>query len=117
LNQTERRDIVKIEDAKERIKELQHYVNVYEDYEPQNVKQMAVKLYAELNNVNQVATALNEKGYRKEGKLVAGKRAQVKFNSNDVTKMLISEVDNGDQLHPIVKRILNRNRRRKGIVN
>lgn len=117
LNQTERRDIVKIEDAKERIKELQHYVNVYEDYEPQNVKQMAVKLYAELNNVNQVATALNEKGYRKEGKLVAGKRAQVKLNSNDVTKMLISEVDNGDQLHPIVKRILNRNRRRKGIVN
>lgn len=116
LNQTERKDIVKIEDAKERIKELQHYVNVYEDYEPQNVKQMAVKLYAELNNVNKVANKLNELGYRKDGKLLAGKRAKVKLNSNDVTKMILSEVEQEDQLHLIVKKILNKNRKRKGIV-
>lgn len=107
---------MKIEDAKERIKELQHYVNVYEDYEPQNVKQMAVKLYAELNNVNKVANKLNELGYRKDGKLVAGKRAKVKLNSNDVTKMILSEVEQEDQLHLIVKKILNKNRKRKGIV-
>lgn len=107
---------MKIEDAKERIKELQHYVNVYEDYEPQNVKQMAVKLYAELNNVNKVANKLNELGYRKDGKLLAGKRAKVKLNSNDVTKMILSEVEQEDQLHLIVKKILNKNRKRKGIV-
>ena len=107
---------MKIEDAKERIKELQHYVNVYEDYEPQNVKQMSVKLYAELNNVNKVANKLNELGYRKDGKLLAGKRAKVKLNSNDVTKMILSEVEQEDQLHPIVKKILNKNRKRKGIV-
>lgn len=107
---------MKVEDAKKTIEELQEYVNVYEKYEPTNMKEMAVKLYAELNNVNQVAKKLNEKGYRKEGKLVAGKRARVKLDSNDVTKMLISDVDDGDQLHPIVKRILNKNRRRKGIV-
>lgn len=106
---------MKIEDAKERIKELQHYVNVYEDYEPQNVKQMAVKLYAELNNVNKVANKLNELGYRKDGKLLAGKRAKVKLNSNDVTKMILSEVEQEDQLHLIVKKILNKNRKRKGV--
>lgn len=107
---------MKIDRVKERIKELQHYVDVYEKYEPETVKEMAIKLYAELNNVNEVAKSLNEKGYRKEGKLVAGKRARVKLESNDVTKMLNSEIEDGDQLHPIVKKVLNRNRRRKGIV-
>ncbi len=77
---------------------------------------MAIKLYAEINNVNEVAKVLNEKGYRKEGKLVAGKRAQVKLSSNDVTAMLNSDIADGDQLHPIVKKVLNKNRRRKGIV-
>ena len=107
---------MKIDKVKERIKELQHYVDVYDKYEPKTVKQMAVKLYAELNNVNAVARLLNEKGYRKEGKLVAGKRAQVKLNSNDVTEMLNEDIEDDDLLHPIVKKVLNRNRRRKGIV-
>ena len=107
---------MKIDKVKERIKELQHYVEVYEKYEPKTMKQMAIKLYAEFNNVSEVANVLNEKGYRKEGKLVAGKRAQVKLDSNDVTKMLNSDIEDGDQLHPIIKRVLNRNRRRKGIV-
>lgn len=107
---------MKIENVRERIKELQAYVDAYDCYDPVGVEQMAVKLYAETNNVSAVAKALNELGYRKEGKLVAGKRAQVKLNSNDVTEMLIGEVDLVDELHEMVKKALNRNRRRKGIV-
>lgn len=107
---------MKIEKAKERIKELQSYVEAYEKYEPKDMKEVAVKLYAEMNNVQEVASALNEAGYRKEGKLVAGKRAQVKIISNDVTDMLNGEVKEGDLLHSMVKRILNQNRKRKGIV-
>lgn len=107
---------MKIEDAKNLILELQEYVNVYEGYQPKNMKEMTIKLYAELNNVNEVAKALNEKGYRKEGKLVAGERAQVKLISNDVTEILNDDVTEGDQLHEIVKKVLNKNRRRKGIV-
>lgn len=107
---------MKIEQAKKQIEELKKYVHVYENYQPNNMKQMAVKLYAEFNNVSEVANVLNEKGYRKEGKLVAGKRSQVKLNSNDVTKLINSEIDEGDQLHPIIKGISNRNRRRQGIV-
>jgi len=107
---------MKIEKVRERIQDLQQYVEAYEKYEPKNMKEMAVKLYAELNNVNEVAKLLNEKGYRKEGKLVAGKRAQVKLISNDVTEMLINEVESGDLLHSMVKKALNQNRKRKGIV-
>lgn len=107
---------MKVEKVKKRIKELQEYVDAYESYVPIGVKQMAVKLYAGSNNVSAVAKALNEGGFRKEGKLVAGKRAQVKLTSNDVTEMLNSEVDADDLLHSMVKKVLNQNRRRKGIV-
>lgn len=107
---------MKVENAKERIKELQEYVVAYENYQPEGMKEKAIKLYAKLNNVNQVAKLLNEEGYRKEGKLVASKRAQVKLESNDITNILNSDVEKYDQLHSIVKKILKRNRRRKGIV-
>ena len=107
---------MKIETARKLIKEYQNYIAIYESYEPKNMKQMAVKLYSELNNVNKVANKLNELGYRKDGKLVAGKRAKVKLNSNDVTEIINSDVDDDDPLHPIVKKILNKNRKRKGIV-
>lgn len=107
---------MKIEDVKRRIEEYQIYIDEYEKYQPDNMKEMAIKLYAELNSVNGVAKILNEKGYRKEGKLVAGKRAQVRLESNDVTEIINSKVEDGDQLHDIVKSILKRNRRRKGIV-
>lgn len=107
---------MKVEIVKERMEKYQEYIKAYESYDPKNLKQDAIKLYAELGNVQEVASRLNDKGYRKEGKLVAGKRAQVKLLSNDVTEMLNSEVEDSDLLHPFVKRALNKNRRRKGII-
>lgn len=107
---------MKIDKVRNRINELQEYVDAYDNYVPVGVKQTAIKLYAESNNVSAVAKELNEQGFRKDGKLVAGKRAQVKLNSNDVTEMLNGDVDPDDLLHPKVKKVLNQNRRRKGIV-
>lgn len=107
---------MKIDEAKQLVDEMKEYIKIYENYHPENMKEEAIKLYAEVENVNSVAKILNEKGYRKEGKLVAGKRAQVKIESNDVTEILSTEINDGDQLHPIVKKALNRNRRGKGIV-
>ncbi|MCT2535699.1 hypothetical protein NC661_06495 [Aquibacillus koreensis] len=106
---------MKIQKAKELNVELQEYVKAYESYQPKDVKEEAVKLYAELENVNMVAKELNEKGYRKDGKLVAGKVRQMKIESNDVTAMLDSSSNPGDRLHEIVKKTLSRNRKRKGI--
>ena len=96
--------------ARQQIKDFQEYVDAYEIYDPTNMKEMSIKLYAEINNVSGVAKALNEMGYRKDGKLVAGKTAKVKLDSNDVTEMIISEVAEDDYLHSMVKKVLNRNR-------
>lgn len=107
---------MKIDKVRNRINELQEYVDAYDNYVPVGVKQMAIKLYAESNNVSAVAKELNELGFRKDGKLVAGKRAQVKLNSNDVTDLLVIKADPEDELHEMVRKVLNQNRRRKGIV-
>lgn len=106
---------MKIEKARERIKHLQEYVDSYDQYQPKGMKEMAIKLYAELNNVSEVAKLLNDEGYRKEGKLVAGKRGQVKLISNDITDIINGEVAEEDHLHSEIKRILKQNRKRKGI--
>lgn len=107
---------MKVDKAREIIEELQEYVSTYENYQPNNLKEKAIKLYAEHENISKITGIINEKGYRKEGKLVAGKRRQVKYMSNDITEMIDSDVDPDDELHDIVKKALNRNRRRKGIV-
>lgn len=106
---------MKIEEARELIEICQEYIDVYESYDPVTLKENAIKLYAEHQNVTIVTNTLNEMGFRKTGKLVAGKRAEVKFLSNDITKIIDSDIEPDDLLHPIVKRYLNRNRRRKGV--
>lgn len=106
---------MRIDEAKEQIVLNQEFIDAYEKYDPQNVKQETVKLYAELGSVQKVAQKLNKLGRRKEGKLVAGKRAQVKYISNDVTILINDVVDDNDELHPMIKKTLNRNRKRKGI--
>lgn len=47
-----KRVILKIENVKKRIKEDQRYVAAYEDYRAENMKEMGIKPYAELNNVS-----------------------------------------------------------------
>lgn len=103
---------MKVDKAKKLIKELEDYVEAYENYYPKNKKQEAIKLYAELENVGIVAKMLNEKGYRKDGRPVAGKVRKVKLDSNDVTELLTGEVEESDKLHKIVKKTLKKNRRR-----
>lgn len=106
---------MRIDEAKKQIILNQEFIDAYEKYDPQNVKQETVKLYAELGSVQKVAQELNKLGYRKEGKLVAGKRAQVKYISNDITNLINDVADDNDELHPMIQKILNRNRRRKGV--
>lgn len=103
---------MRVEKARDLIKDLKKYVVAYENYHPQNVKQEAIKLYAELESVAKVAKELNARGYRKDGKPVAGMVRQIKLESNDVTKMLSNEIDENDKLHAIVKKSLNKKKRR-----
>lgn len=90
-----------IDEAKKRIKQLENYVKLLENYEPQSFEQEAMYLYVQLNNVAKVAELLNEKGYK------IGNR---KVISNDVSDVIRTKA--ADEIHELAKKSFNSNRRR-----
>ncbi|MCC2430682.1 hypothetical protein LKL81_26075 [Bacillus paranthracis] len=98
---------MKISEVRKRIKEYQEYLQLHNEYKPNDMKEHAIKLYAELQNVGKVATHLNEMGFRLEGKKEGN---QVKLTSNDVTALIDTKPDPNDKLHFIVRKALNKNR-------
>jgi len=103
---------MKIDKVKEKIKEYQAHVEAYENYQPQNIKEEAIKLYAELMNVGEVAKELNRMGYRIDSKDFFGKDRGTtrKLISNDISAMIDTKAEEGDKLHGIIRKILNKNR-------
>jgi hypothetical protein len=101
---------LKIEKVRKLVEEYQEYINLYENYQPQNMQQEAIKLYAELGTVDKVAKELNTRGFRKPGR----KGELIKLESNDVTEMIIKKPDN-DPFHEAVRKTLNRNRGKRGL--
>ncbi len=101
---------MKISEAKKRIKEYQEYLQLHNEYKPNDMKGYAIKLYAELQNVGKIANKLNEMGFRIEGKKGGN---QVKLTSNDVTALIDTKPDSNDKLHFIVRKTLNKNRNKQ----
>jgi hypothetical protein len=98
---------MKVSEAKKKIEELQEYIDLYSRYFPTNMKEHAIKLYAELEHVGKVAEQLNHLGYRVPGRKEGTK---VKLTSNDVTGMIDTKPQPSDKLHLIVRKSLNTNR-------
>ena len=92
---------MKIEEAKERIKELERYIELVEKYEPKTMEQEAIKLYVLLENVTKVTKELNEKGYKIENR---------KLVTTDVSKILKTKPK--DKLHELAHKMFKKNRRR-----
>lgn len=92
---------MKIEEAKERIKELERYIELVEKYEPITMEQEAIKLYVLLENVTKVTKKLNEKGYKIENR---------KLVTTDVSKILKTKPT--DELHELAHKMFRKNRRR-----
>lgn len=90
-----------IDEAKQRIVELNNYIIMMENYKPANQMQLAMKLYVELESVTKVAVILNEKGYK------TGER---KVISKDVSDMIRSKVT--DEMHQMAKDLLKRSSKR-----
>lgn len=92
---------MQIEEAKKQIKELEDYIELVEGYDPTNMTEEAIKLYALYENVTKVTTLLNEMGYRE------GSR---KLVTTDVSKILKGKPV--DELHELVHKMFNRNKKR-----
>lgn len=89
-----------IDEAKERIKHLEHFIEVVENYKPQSMDQEAAWLYVQLESVTKVAKELNEKGYR------IGQR---KLNTVDVSTIIKKKPE--DEIQEMAKRRYTRNRK------
>lgn len=98
---------MKVSEAKKRIEEYQEYLQLYNDYQPHDLQQHAIKLYAELEHVSKVAHELNNMGFRVPGRKEG---SQVKITSNDVTDLIDKKPSSRDKLHTIVRKHLNKNR-------
>jgi hypothetical protein len=92
---------MKLAEAKEEIIKLQEYVDTAEKYKPNSFESHCIMYYAILGNVNEVAKAVNQKGY------TVGNR---KVNSSDVSSVL--KGDSKDKLHGIVKKIFTKNKKK-----
>lgn len=90
-----------IDEARNRIQELENYIQLVEHYKPITMEQEAIKLYALYENVTNVTKELNEKGYR------VGNR---KLLTTDISKILKSRPT--DDLHEVVHKMVQRNRGR-----
>ncbi|SCC68908.1 hypothetical protein [Bacillus wiedmannii] len=91
--------------AKERIKELNDFIDLVSNYKVNSLETAAIYEYALENNVSKVASKLNEKGYRTQG--VKGPRM---INSNDVSEILKGKEI--DELHAVIKSMFEKNKRK-----
>ncbi|WP_153731559.1 hypothetical protein [Sporosarcina obsidiansis] len=90
-----------IDEAKQRIEAMQQYIEMIENYIPENYTQEVMKLYVELESVTKVAVILNDKGYKIGSRKVIGK---------DVSDLIRSKVT--DDMHQMAKDLLKRNIKR-----
>lgn len=90
-----------IEQARNRIKELENFIKMVENYEEDTFEKKAIKLYVLKENVTEVANELNEKGFRMGNRKVVGK---------DVSDIIRTKPK--DDLHLLAKKMFGKNRNR-----
>lgn len=90
-----------IDEAKEKIAELEQFIQLVEQYEPVTFEQHVVHLYVIHENVTTVMGLLNEHGYR------IGKR---KIVTTDISDILRARPF--DEMHEMAARLFRTNRRR-----
>jgi hypothetical protein len=92
---------MKIEEAKQSIKELENYIQLIESYQANTFEQEALFLYVQLESVSKVSDEMNKKGYK------VGNR---KVISKDVSDIIRSKpIDN---IHVMAKKFFTGNKKR-----
>lgn len=92
---------MEINELREKIKKIEQYIEIIESYDPITIKERAIKLYVQKENVNEVARHLNSLGFR------LGNR---KFLGKDISDFIRGNPQS--ELHLIAAQIFNRNRKK-----
>lgn len=90
-----------VEQAKAKIKELENYIDMVETYKADSLDKEAIRGYVLIENVNKVASELNEKGYKIGNRKIIGK---------DVSDIIRGRVT--DDMHALAKKMFTSNRKR-----
>lgn len=80
-----------VDQAKDKIQRLQHYVDLVEDFQPKNLEEHVLKEYAELGNIVKVTEKLNRLGFRLNDSEIETKDISTilrKRGANDLHKVL-----------------------------
>lgn len=89
-----------IDEAKEKIKSLEQYIDLLDSYKPCTFEQEAIKEYVIQESVTVAAKVLNEKGYRVGNRKVIG---------TDISDFIRGKAT--DRMHEQAKKIFKQNRR------
>lgn len=84
-----------VQEAKQQIIELKKFVELAEEYEPRNLREQAIKLYAATFSIKQVTDIINSQRASKDLSLI-----DAKFVSET-----IQSTPSDDQLHVLVRRV------------
>ena len=83
-----------LDQAKKDLLELQQYVELIEDYQPQNFKQKVIFTYVLTGNIKRTAEILNNRGYSINNALI---------EPQDITNIITSSPAKEDLLHKKIK--------------
>lgn len=83
-----------LDQAKKDLQVLQEYVQLIEDYKPQDFFQKVIYLYALEGNIAMVASILNNQGYSLDGR---------ELEPNDISKIITSKPQKDDLLHKRIR--------------
>jgi len=92
---------VEITEARERIKKLEEYIVMVENYQAETYEQKVFKLYVLRENVTKITKELNEEGHR------VGKR---KLITKDISDLIRSKPT--DEMHEMARKMFNSNRKK-----
>lgn len=92
---------MEISEARERIKQLEEYIEMVEHYQADTYEKKVFKLYVLRENVTRITKELNEEGFR------IGNR---KLITKDISDLIRSKPT--DEMHELAKKLFNQNKKR-----
>lgn len=85
-----------LDQAKKDLQIIQQYINLIENYEPNDLRQQVIYTYALIGNITKAAQSLNNQGYSLNGHVI---------EPNDIARIITSQPLKNDLLHKQIKQL------------
>lgn len=82
--------------VKKDLQVFQDYINLIENYQPQNLTQRVIQVYVQQGNINRTAEILNRRGYEIDNRCI---------EPQDISTIIKSKPASEDLLHKEIRRL------------